>query len=586
MTLKIETRSDAFVIQSATVLMNLRCQFEDRIVEWHLEESANQFTYTITHDEFKEFFSVTNRIAADIVYDVDGKRKALSVSDFDLSFGDKLAFFSEVGTVSIYVSLASTIRIGWNWYGASEALIVKQELTNYEQTSSGLKLNLTIDTRYFKANAVHLYLQNGRIEKPIFYQVTDVRHTVLETGYRNDVTVLINNVDLMKMMTNVEIRAKTEVASIIKFKLIIEEERLTNQTVALKAMPELVDDDVLLQVGSLEGRDCGVIVKLLADRTFTLMPIVLPYGEMPRIQDELRKGLATDGSDYTVLVDEGDEADRQNIRLLFESLVAKKVSKVVLLTDGQFEKNWTDDELQQVVYLNTNEHVAISSHVKTLVYMGSYQDYTPLYGATSLDLTAKEHVVLLENLVDQQERRHFKFPAKGHVTFVVANKQNKHLLQQLYRSRTNIVLTGLPEYSDFEKRATGEVDNVVGLAVQSDLAKEIREIDQEVTFSDVDIDGNLHAYRVVMTDDYDVAKRVSVVGVPVVYINAALTPGTVDHFYYLTGPVIRDVRTGMPILAPVLNNEFNFSPYVEHGRNNLNECHDGDAAQRVLEILQ
>lgn len=585
MKVTIETTSSAFVIRSIDALDNLRSQYQKHVIKWAESRHEDGYIYTITRDEFVAFFDGDKAVTANIVFDVAGKTRDLAVEDVELEFGDKLFLSAEKHTITAYVSMKSTVRIGWDWFGATAAIVDDAAITRYEMTDAGLVLDFKLQTKFFKATSLDLYTVGSFIEEPSQYVVSDfdVSKNENDNTYQYDISFVIPRADIVQMRDSVKKHEMGQKTFEFKFKLNIAEYKLTKDTIRWMAEKSQALKQPLLYVMSDDEDDFVLATRVSGYKNLMLIPALLNVGEYAATRQQLLDTKITDDRTKTVLLDQGSLSDRQHVRQLFKALVLAKPDDVFLLTDGQYTTTWSDIERAQVVYAHTKEHIRVYPQIKTLVTMGNRHDALPLGAQSVIPMSIKHHIRLIDDLKRQIEVDGLDLAPNGMSDFFVANQQAAQLVKRVYPNQTTVHVTGLPGYDLIEQSAP--IVDTIGVGVDETIMASVESLSKRDIISLNDGD-NLRQFELVITSQYDTAKRASVLGVPTVYVDAELTAETVDHYYELTGPVIRDVVTGASILKRALADEIDFDNYVARANNNLNKFHDILATERIVSVLR
>lgn len=585
MKVRIETTPAGFVIKSSDALMNLRSEYEGQTIQWPLVEQGDLFTYALTTEELVTFFDGSKPVTASLVFDEADKQKEVSVDDMDIEFGSKLDIKADNNVITAYVSLKSTMRIGWNWVGATAAITKGHTITGYEMTPAGLRISTIVETKFFKPTALDLAVVGTFLKKPLTYVSTDIETVENDSVFENKIDILIPMADVLAMRCNVEKHGLGQKTFEFKFKLQIAEYRLTKDTIKWQVAKELVLANPLLEVSSNEDEDFVLATRVTKPGNLMFIPAAVGSKSFTGIRQQLLDATLASNPTKTVLLDQGAEFERQNMRLLFKAMRKAGMTDVYLLTDGQNSDSLPVSDEDYVIFAHSKEHVWVYPQIKTLICMGNRHDAFPLGAQAMLPVIVKHHVILMDNLLAQKNELGFNFPANGTVDFMVASKQMNDLVKRVFTTRAVTHMTGLPAYDAYEEQYPTTDAKNIGLLLKNtsdtDAAK-LLAADNVVEMTESD---NARQFEVVISDDYAAVMRASSVGVPVVYLNAELTADTVDHYYRLAGPVIRDIKTGAPILERVLSGAFDFSTDVQHAEDNLNGFHDTASVQRILEVL-
>ncbi|MHD0291721.1 hypothetical protein [Weissella tructae] len=580
--LRVEMGTHVLTLKSSRMLENLRISMKKRELDWLCETSGNEFIYTLSYDQIGAFFEGQKMEMATISYQDDGQWTMLSVNDFNMTFGETLTHVFENNKISMYVSMLATLRVGWNWFGATAALTDQRKIQHYEMTSEGLLIDFMIETRYFKPVCVDVVAVGELLDAPIRYAVKDIQSSkVSAEKYVNTLKVLVPERDLDMMRQKVSQFELVQKKLQFKFNIVLSEYPLSKETQAWTIDENVILENPLIGTSIDDKKVLSFASSLSNDGNLVFMPSVVAHDEF-----EKQRQWLLNNHGKIVLVDQGSENGRTEIRELFKSLIALGHQNVYLITDDQFKVIWTQSELPYVVYSHTMAHLELYPEIKTVIWSDTPRSLVPLGAQKMKKLPEiKQHMYLVFDLESQIKDEGFNPVMTDGVHFIVGNKQTKHLVKQVYPNAKKIHLTGLPSYSKLEKNNPMIQSSGIGLSVTTEMAELLRNVNSEIIFSTVKERDNLRQYHVILTDNYVVAKKASVLGVPVVYIDSALTAETVDHFYRLSGPVIRDIQTGWPILREVFSEAFDFKPYITHAQNNLNEFHDDNASQRISEIL-
>lgn len=589
MKMRIETTINTFVIRSNQELHGLRSRITGKSISWRrvVSDVQGEFVYELSFREFVAFFKHTPAATASIEFEEDGQVTMLSVEDSDIEFGSKLDWTMNGNAVTAYVSLKSTVRIGWNWFGATEALTTERTMSQFELTSEGLALDLTINTRFFKPTSIDVYVVGTKLSAPLIYSNIAIDAQMNENAeYSGDLRFVMPMADIEQMRADLQKHAMGQTTFEFKFKINIAEYHLTNGTQKFVCDKRLVFENPLMKVSSDREDDFVLGTRVSGVGNLILIPMLLDGGTFESVRQQLFNTKVCDSPTETLLLDQGTELERRNIRLLFKGLLASGRSDVHLLTDNAQVYQWSSIENDKVIYANSLEHLAIYPKVKTLIGMGSRHDAFPMGTQNVLPISIRHHVFLIDNLQMQIEERGLECPKHGLVEFMMANQQTDHLITQVFGVRNKKHLTGLPVYDQLEADNPEMPAHMVGMLGSEEFYTALSALDKQGKLTQIDPQDNLHAYKVIMTDDETLAYKASVLGIPVVYVNDALTSDTVDHYYRLSGPVVRDTESGAFILERVLSEKFDFAPYVLRAKNNLNECHDSLSLERMIKILE
>lgn len=589
MKMRIETTSVGFMIRSTSELMNLRSAYQDHVIHWSASKQADMFTYTLMTADLIDFFAESKPVTASIVFDDTDGQHEVSVQDIDLSFGEKLYLTDQKNTMTAYVSLKATLRIGWNWFGATAAITDEHTITKYRMTAQGLLVDVRVQTKFFKPIALDMFVIGTFLARPLSCTVTQMESVQDNGVFTNTMQVLVPLADFLAMRKHIQKHGMGQTTFEFKFKLQIAEYPLTKETLKWTVDKEMVLANPLLEVPSTENADEDFVLATRVSKQGNLMFILaaIDAGTYADVRQQLLDTQITTHPTKTVLLDQGAPVVRQNMRILFRALRAASVADVYLLTDGQVAETLPYEHADHIIYAHSKEHVWVYPQIKTLIVMGNRHDALPLGAQSVIPVSIKHHVVLVDDLLKQIETQAFNFPTNGPVDFVVANKQMRSLVKQVYPTRTTTHLVGLPLYDVFEEQAaTSVATQQIGLCLTAVNKNAVQALAGQDVVAEVTMADNLRAYTVIISDDYEVVLKASSLGVPVVYLQANLTAEGVDHYYHLAGPVIRDVLTGKAILERVLSGRFDFSAYLEHAENNLNQFHDAQATQRIINLLQ
>lgn len=586
--LRVEMGTHVLTLKSSQMLKNLRISMKKRDLDWLCETSENEFIYTLSYDQIGAFFEGQKMEMATISYqDNNGQWIMLSVNDFNMTFGETLTHAFENNKISMYVSMLATLRVGWNWFGATAALTDQRKIQHYEMTSEGMLIDFMLETRYFKPVCVDVVAMGKLLDSPIRYSVWDIQSNEVAVGqYQNMFKVLVPKQDLETMTQNISEFELGQKYVHFKLNIAISEYAISKEKQSWTIDESIVLENPLIGTAISDTKVLSFASALSQDNNLVFMPSVLSRQDFEAERKWLLHTHDEIEPNKIALVDQGTETSRKEVRELFKSLISLGHQNVYLITDNQFEGMWTQQESERVVYGQTMDHLELYPEIKTVVWSGNSRVLLPL-GAQKLQKLPeiKRHIYLISDLESQIKNDGMSPVVTGDVHFVVGNKQTKHLVKQVYPSAKNIHVTGLPSYDKLEKNNPMVPAEGIGLSVTTEMNELLRNVNSEIIFSTVQEYDNLRQYHVILTDNYVVAKQASVLGVPVVYIDSTLTAETVDHFYRLSGPVIRDIQTGWPILREVFSEIFDFKPYITHAQNNLNEFHDDNASQRISEIL-
>jgi hypothetical protein len=584
--LYVESTSDGFVLKSAVALHDLHSAIKDRKLVWHEEQVGDGYTYSLSKSELALFFDGVDSIGASIAYTHDGKVVMISLDAFDVSFGANLTHEVIDNIISIYVSVSSTLRVGWNWRASTGTLLKKRELKQYEMTPEGLRVDFFLETRCFKASQITIIARGAAIgrERRYVIESMNVKPTDADT-YQHvfQWTMPMDDLDVMRQRISLHELGQKMID--FTFVLEISEYAITQGRQIWTYEEENTFKKPLIAVSQESEQVFALVSRMAKTKNLVLMPVLLSKNDFIANNNELVAEQESVNADKVVLLDQGTWAERQDIRELFKAYVTSGRRDVFLITDGRYECEWLDQEAAHVIYGQTNAHVKLYPQIKTVIGIGNRHAALPLAAEKLRRVSqVKKHVFLVSNPLDQIRRQGMNPPETGDVHVVVASKQNQHLMKQLYPN-ANIHLIGLPFYSKVA-HDNSEVSAVTfGLAVSEDIDAALRNLSPKTAFKLIRDTDNLHQYHVVLTDNLEMAEKVSSLGIPVVYIDENLTPDTVDHYYRLAGPAVRDIQTGWTILRSVFAETFNFVPYIEHAQNNLNEFHDDVATQRIMNIL-
>ncbi|QVV91442.1 hypothetical protein [Weissella tructae] len=202
--LRVEMGTHVLTLKSSRMLENLRISMKKRELDWLCETSGNEFIYTLSYDQIGAFFEGQKMEMATISYQDDGQWTMLSVNDFNMTFGETLTHVFENNKISMYVSMLATLRVGWNWFGATAALTDQRKIQHYEMTSEGLLIDFMIETRYFKPVCVDVVAVGELLDAPIRYAVKDIQSSkVSAEKYVNTLKVLVPERDLDMMRQKV-----------------------------------------------------------------------------------------------------------------------------------------------------------------------------------------------------------------------------------------------------------------------------------------------------------------------------------------------------------------------------------------------
>lgn len=584
--LYVASNSDGFVLKSTVALPDLHSGIKDRKLVWHEVQVGDAYTYSLNKAELASFFEDIDSIGASIAYTRNGKVVMISLDDFDISFSESLTQKVNDNTLSLYISVSSTLRVGWNWLASTGTLLKKRELKSYEMTREGLKVDFVLETRCFKASQVSIIVRGSGIGRERRYVIKSMDVKLTDAGtYQHAFQCVVPIEDLGIMRQRIDLHELGQKMIDFTFVLEIPQYALTKGRQIWQYAEEKTFKNPMIVVAKEHGYVFVLVSRMAKNKNLVLMPVLLSEDDFQDNNNWLLSEQEPATADKIALIDQGTWAERQDVRELFKVLIASGQKNVFLITDGHFACDWTVEESPLVIYGQSNAHIRLYPQIKTVVGIGNRHAALPL-AAEKLRRASqvKKHVFLVSNPLDQIRRQGMNPPETGDVHIVVASKQNNHLMKQLYPS-AQIHRIGLPFYAKIIEDNPQVPAITFGLFVSKEIEGALRNLSPKTAFKLIRETDSLYQYQVVLTDDLGMAEKVSALGIAVIYIDETLTNDTVDHYYRLSGPVIRDIQTGWPILRAVFSETFDFAPYISHAKNNLNEFHDGDATRRIMEIL-
>jgi len=586
MNIKIETTPNTFVIISNERLTDLRISLKGCVLNWHEKQASDSFEYMLTNEELLEFFEPIESGIAFIKYEDEGETKELSVNKHYVKFGDVLSYSTNKNTISMYISMTNTVRVGWNRNGNTKAFVTDATVDTFVMQNDGLVVTATIKSRFFVPKYIEVYATGRPLLKPLLVHLAELDTSIDEdNNVISNIKFVMAKSDIASMFEGMTLHEFVEKSFIFKFKFLLNQYRVSKNTVDFRVDKELVLDNPVMFFEHQMSQDLALTSKVFGSGNVMFSLVTLLPDEFDKIRERLLEDSEQPVANKTVLLDQGTQKDRHHLRVLFKDLMKKQVSDVYLLTDGRFMDELPTDVLQNVVFANTFKHIDIYPQIKTLITMGNRHDAMPLRVQRMQLVMIKHHVGLIENLKIQIDELGFNIPKKGQVDLMLANEQDMHQIKQISQKSIKLHLTGLPGFSEFESKNPQGVGRGIGVLISDELRTEMATIANENKLIITSIDSNLHDYKVIVTDNEDMAYRASVLGVPVVYLNKNLTPDAVDHYYRFSGPVIRDVKTGAYLLQKVFDDTFDFKPYIERANHNLNAFHDTESSERIEKVL-
>lgn len=587
MELQIEATPTTMKIRSTEQLANLRSQYQTQTMVWTEEVMNDAYVYTVSQDEWILFFAYEKAVSASIVFDQDEELVELAVNDANLVFGDNLDLPVNDNIVSMYVSLKSTLRIGWNWFGTTEALVEERRIKHYEMTDAGLLVDVSIRTKFFAPTALEANVVGTLLPTPLVYTIKNLTTTKNGMdGYDTHGQILVPNTDIAAMHAQI-VPHQTKLETFeLKFKLQIDQARLSKDTMKWTADKDMVLANPLLKLTTSTSEDLVLATRVSGAGNVMFVPLILDHGEFEAARQQLLDTDLTIERTKIVLLDQGmTREQRQNTRLLFTHMMTLNRKDVFLLTDGQFEDDVIDSSNEQIVFANSKAHVGLYPQIKKLVVTGNRHDALPFGAQAVIPMSIKHHVFLIDDLVDQIETQGFNFPVHGQLDFLVANRQNRKLVTHAAGKHAKVHVTGLPQYATYERESPSVPAEGIGFVLSELDMTVFEDITTNMVKKEISENANFRAYNLIVTDQYQVAVKASSLQVPVLYINQELTFETVDRFYRLAGPVVRDVKSGMPIISKVFQQTFDFNPYVTRANENLNGVHRATVCERIAKFL-